>query len=228
MKIAKASLQMESGHAEVSHRQARESLRTRVGPRRPDFEGGDPPSALVDVSAAARASQPAEAKAVEDAEEEADSSPELQLIKSMIEMLTGRRIRVFSAADIRGGVAAPEMQDPKQPLARSNAGWGVEYDYHETRDEAEHTTFSAQGIVRTADGREIRFDMKLAMERIWHEESSVSLRAWDGRRKDPLVLNFDGKAAELSATRFRLDLDATGRRKTCRCWAAAAATLPWT
>lgn len=210
MKIANASLQMESGHAEVSHRQVRESLRTWVGPRRPDFEGGDPPSALVDVSAAARASQSAEAKAVEDAEVEADSSPELQLIKSMIEMLTGRRIRVFSAVDIRGGVEAPEVQDPKQPPARGNAGWGVEYDYHDTRDEAEHTAFSAQGIVRTADGREIRFDLNLSMKRVWHEESSVSLRAGDGRRKDPLVLNFDGKAAELSPTRFRFDLDADG------------------
>ena len=210
MKIANASLQMESGHAEVSHRQVRESLRAWVGPRRPDFEGGEQPSALVDVSAAARATQSAEAEAVEGAEGEVESSPELQLIKSMIEMLTGRRIRVFSAADIRGGVEAPEVQDPKQPPARGNAGWGVEYDYHASLDEAERTAFSAQGIVRTADGREIRFDLQLAMARVWHEESNVSLRAGDGRRKDPLVLNFDGKAAELSATRFRFDLDADG------------------
>lgn len=210
MKIANASLQMESGHAEVSHRQVRESLRTWVGPRRPDFEGENPPSALVDVSAAARASQSAEVKAVEDADGEAESSPELQLIKSMIEILTGRQIRVFSAADIRGGVEAPEVQDPKRPPARGNAGWGVEYDYHASLDEAEHTAFSAQGIVRTADGREIRFDLNLSMKRVWHEESSVSLRAGDGRRKDPLVLNFDGKAAELSSTRFRFDLDADG------------------
>ncbi|MDT3736137.1 MAG: hypothetical protein ROZ00_07940 [Denitratisoma sp.] len=210
MKIANASLQMESGHAEISHRQVRESLRTWVGPQRPDFEGGNSPSALVDVSAAARASQSAEAEAVEDMEGAAEGRPELQLIKSMIEMLTGRRIRVVSAADIRGGAEAPDVQDPKQPPARGNAGWGVEYDYREIRDEAEHTAFSAQGTVRTADGREIRFDLKLAMERVWHEESSISLRAGDARRKDPLVLNFDGKAAELSSTRFRFDLDANG------------------
>lgn len=201
---------MESGHAEVSHRQVRESLRAWVGPRRPDFEGGGQPSALVEVSTAARATQSAEAEAVEDAAEEAENSPELQLIKSMVEMLTGRRIRVVSAADIRGDVDAPEVQDPKQASARGNASWGVEYDYHESRDEAEHTAFSAQGIARTADGREIRFDLQLAMARVWHEESNVSLRAGDGRRKDPLVLNFDGKAAELSATRFRFDLDADG------------------
>lgn len=205
MKIASASLQMESSHAALSRHEVRESLRAWVGPKRPDFEGSALPAARVDISNTARAAQAGEAADVKDAAEKAEGAPELRLIKAMVEMLTGRRIRIVSADDIR-----PEADAPAAPAARNNAGWGVEYDRHESLDEVEQTAFSAGGVVRTADGREIRFDLRLAMERSWHEESNVSLRAGDGRRKDPLVLNFDGAAAELSSVRFRFDLDADG------------------
>lgn len=210
MKIADASLQMESAHAAVSRREVRESLRAWVGPQRPDFEGRAAPSAVVAVSEAARASEAAESQAVKDAATETKGSPELQLIKSMIELLTGRRIRVITAEDLGADIEAPDVPDPNQAPARGNAGWGVEYDYHESLDEAEQTTFSAQGVVRTADGREIRFDIAFTMNRAWHEESSVSLRAGDGRRKDPLALNFNGGTAGLSPNRFHFDLDADG------------------
>lgn len=210
MKIANASLQMTSSHAEFSRREVRESLRAWIGPQRPDFEGREQSSALVSVSEAARATEAAEAEAVREAADEVDNSPELLLIKSMIEMLTGRRIRVVTIEDVRRDVEALDVAEPKQAAARDIAGWGVEYDYRESLDETERTTFSAQGILHTADGREIRFDIELAMSRVWHEESSVSLRAGDGRRKDPLVLNFDGTSAELTSARFRFDLDADG------------------
>lgn len=210
MKIADASLQMESAHAAVSRREVRESLRAWAGPRRPDFEGRAAPSALVAVSEAARASEAADSQAVKDAATEAAGSPGLQLIKSMIEMLTGRRIRVITAEDLGAEVEAADVTDANRAPARGNAGWGVEYDYHESLDEAEQTTFSAQGVVRSEDGREIRFDLAFAMNRAWHEESSQSLRAGDARRKDPLVVNFNGSKAELSPARFHFDLDADG------------------
>lgn len=210
MKIANASLRMESGHAEASRHTVRESLRAWIGPRRPDFEGREQPSFLVDVSEAARATRASETEAVKETALETEGGPELQLIKSMIEMLTGRRIKVLTAQHLQPGVETPEVPDPKQASAGGNAGWGVEYERHESFEEVEQTTFSAQGIVRTADGSEIRFDIGLFMSRAWHEESSISLRAGDVRRKDPLVLNFDGTAAELSSARFRFDLDADG------------------
>lgn len=216
MRIDNASVQMESRHAEPSRHEVRESLRAWIGPRRPDFEGIEQagrlnlPSAVVDVSEAARAIEVAEAEAVQDAAQEAEHSPELLLIKAMIEMLTGQRIRTLSAKGIHGEAEPAQLQDPHQAPAQGSAGWGVEYDYHESRDEVEQTTFSAAGVIRTTDGKEIAFSIELAMARAWHEETNVSLRAGDGRRKDPLVLNFDGTAAELSSERFRFDLDADG------------------
>lgn len=216
MKIAYASIQMESSHAEASRHEVRESLRAWIGPRRPDFEGierslrQDRSSTVVEVSEAARTAQAAEAEIIKDALEEAEHSPELLLIKSMIEMLTGRRIRVVTADEIHADVETATLSDPRQAAVPGNAGWGVEYEYHESLDETEATAFSAQGIIRTADDKEIQFRIDLAMARAWHEETHVSLRAGDGRRKDPLVLNFDGTAAELASTRFSFDLDADG------------------
>lgn len=63
----------------------------------------------------------------------------------------------------------------------------------------------------TADGREISFQIELAMSRTYHEETNVSLRLGDAARKvDPLVLNFAGTAAQLTDQRFSFDLDADG------------------
>ena len=48
------------------------------------------------------------------------------------------------------------------------------------------------------------------MEREHLSETDVSLRAGDAVRKDPLVINFNGTAAELSDLRFSFDIDADG------------------
>lgn len=211
MKIASASMQMTSSHAAATRREAQESLRIWVGQTRPDFEGRTQRSSLVDVSDSARVAQANEPDSLRSVMDEAAGHPELLLIKSMIEILTGRTIRVVRTADIRPEAETPAMPNPNRSMPTGSAGWGVEYDYHESLSEAEHTTFSTLGVVRTADGREVRFELGLAMSRNWHEEVQVSFRAGDGLRKDPLVLNFDGKAAELSHVRFRFDLDADGK-----------------
>ena len=79
------------------------------------------------------------------------------------------------------------------------------------RYEAEQTAFSAQGVVRTADGREIRFDLQLLMSREYYEESNISIRAGDAVRKDPLVINFNGTAAQLTDVKFDFDIDSDGQ-----------------
>ena len=76
----------------------------------------------------------------------------------------------------------------------------------ETVREHESMQFSAKGTVRTADGRSLEFDLGLSLCRDYSctreqvETGSFVLR-------DPLVLNFDGKACELSGKRFAFDLD---------------------
>ncbi|MCC5810009.1 MAG: hypothetical protein JJU06_06515, partial [Ectothiorhodospiraceae bacterium] len=72
--------------------------------------------------------------------------------------------------------------------------------------------FQATGIVRTTDGQEIRIGIELGMSRTFMEETRISIRAGE-RLRDPLVINFDGNAAQLTETRFSFDLDADGREQ---------------
>lgn len=220
MKIASSALQLESSHTKSQHHEIRESLRSWVGNRRPDFEGREPsvlaqPSSTVQISADAKAAQSSEANAIQDSLEAAEKDPMLQLLRAMIGMLTGREVEVFDTSELRVDNPAPNVESPNQSTAAQSpqqpAGFGVEYDYHESYSEAEQTTFEANGVIHTEDGKEIRFDLSLSMTRSYHEESNVSIRLGDARqKKDPLVINFGGSAAQLTSQRFKFDLDADG------------------
>lgn len=220
MRIASAEVQMTSTHASQQHHEIQESLRMWVGDRRPDFaDDGQGRSALpqaaerVTISDAGRAAQSGETEAIEQAREAAENDPRLTLLRRMIEMLTGRQARVFDASEIapRKNVDAPPAT--ADGAADQPAGYGVEYDYREVYSEAEQTTFSATGTVRTADGKEIAFTLQLSMSRSYYEESNVSLRLGDAarRQKDPLILDFAGGAGQLSDQRFSFDIDADGK-----------------
>ncbi len=221
MRIVGTEMTLASSHALSARREVTESLRAWVGPRRPDFEGREarrpaPPPAP--PPAPAKAAKETNPTAIDQAVEAADGDPMLSLLRTMIEAMTGIRIKVFRADDLAQVAAPPELRDPKEaasnPSARGPAGFGVEYDYHEVREEHEATAFAASGVVRTADGQEIEFQVSLAMSRSYREESNVSLRLGDARRKDPLVINFSGSAAQLTEARFAFDLDADGQTES--------------
>lgn len=87
----------------------------------------------------------------------------------------------------------------------------MQYDQVETHSESEQTSFAAQGVIKTADGKEIQFDLQLSMARSFQSQDSLSVQAGDApRTKDPLVINFDGTAAELTSTKFSFDLNSDG------------------
>lgn len=139
------------------------------------------------------------------------------LLKQMVKALTGRDFEVLSyePIDLGGQGAAEESGgtgdgDAAGDPSAERAGWGLEYDYHEVDCEKEETRFTAGGVVRTADGREIAFQTELFMSREYYREMSVSVRAGDAVRVDPLVINFAGDAAELTDGKFTFDLDADG------------------
>lgn len=225
MKIAGSALQLESSHARHQQHELRESLRAWVGDRRPNFEErGQPrvmaqqPAPQVHLSEAGKSAQSSEAEAIRDSLENAENDPRMRLLRAMIAMLTGREVKVFDAAELES--AAPvDTEAPAQPVnapaaAPRNAGYGIEYERHESYTESEQTSFAASGVVKTADGREISFSLSLTMTRSYHEESDVSIRLGDARKKqDPLVLNFNGTAAQLTSQRFKFDLDTDGKNE---------------
>ncbi|OHC67566.1 MAG: hypothetical protein A3H93_04030 [Rhodocyclales bacterium RIFCSPLOWO2_02_FULL_63_24] len=254
MKIDSASYSLTSSHLAYNRDESNESLRTWKGDRRPDFDAQ--PGALVSavsLSAAARAQlaedirtamaslpasqaikpvQAPEVAAMEEASDAVDSDPFLALIRSMVEMLTGQSIRVFSARDLQRSATPPSLIDPtaavqaaKPQASAPRAGFGVEYDYHAVHEGFEQTKVSAEGSIRTSDGQQISFKLDLIMTRSYREETSLSLRAGDAVRKDPLVLNFDGSAAQLSDRHFAFDFDSDGRLETLALLAAGSGYL---
>jgi len=218
VKIASANLQMASSHASLQHHEVKESLKMWVGQRRPDFAGeanrGRPPLAdSVSISDAGKAAQSADSiKEAQDAT--VDNDPGLNLIRTMLQFMTGQKIRIFDARELQARMDKTSTEASQAAINNSppSAGYGVEYEYHESYTEIEQTSFSASGTVKTADGQEISFQLELSMTRTYYEESNISLRLGDATRQiDPLVLNFSGNAAQLTDQRFAFDLNADGQ-----------------
>jgi len=221
MKIETASVAMASQHSEVSHQRVQEQLRVWNGNQRlelnRDSSRSSVSSMVTHLSAQAQAmprslpaSAPAQGAATSPAapDGEATVDPKLEPLIRLVELITGRKVRLFRAEALNAQ-AAPQGSPTATPAAQ-RAGWGLSYDRTETRYEAQHTQVQVEGTVKTSDGREINFALSLEMRREYLETSSVSLRAGDALLKDPLVIHFDGPAGELSDLRFDFDLDADG------------------
>lgn len=230
MKIQSADMAFSAQHQFVKKHEVFESLKAWVGDRRPDFESdsrrgaalGDRVSLSSRGLAAAAQAQPqtaVEKSSASDPDKALDNDPRSLLIRLMVEALTGKKINVYSAEDMEIEVNSASLSSSSttaqavQATARQSAGYGVEYDYHESYYEAERTDFAASGVIKTADGQQIQFNLQLSMERTYSRESNVSIRAGDALRpqKDPLVINFAGPASQLRDTRFSFDIDADGK-----------------
>lgn len=215
------------GRQQVQYTASSESLRMQASGERLTLSQGTPhPGAGVPLPApqAANAAAP-----VSDVDAEAEDIGDLRitLLRLLVEQLTGRAVEVFDADTLEdAGSAAtpsPELMEaaarqgatPPATTGNGRAGWGATYTLEETHLEREATQFTAEGIVRTADGKEIRLALELNMSREFASRTSLSVRAGDAL-KDPLVINFGGTAAELSQTTFKFDLDADGTADNMR------------
>lgn len=130
----------------------------------------------------------------------------LSLMKMLIEHLTGRKIDLMKASDLK----VPDEAQAAAQGENAPEGWGLVYDYYESYEESERLDFKATGIVKTADGQEISLNLSLSMSREFATSQQINIRAGDAL-KDPLVVNFAGTAAQLGERDFHFDLDADGR-----------------
>ena len=151
--------------------------------------------------------------------------PKLKLLITMIEAITGKQIKLLNTSELTQPPAAASGQGSGGNIPAPEADWGMEYDLHESYMEVEQTTVSASGIIRTADGKEISFELNLSMSRSFYEETNISVRAGNAQRKDPLVINFGGTAAQLSDQKFSFDLDGDGSKEEISRFASASGYL---
>lgn len=77
-------------------------------------------------------------------------------------------------------------------------------------EEAEETSFAAKGTVRTADGREISINLDVSMSRSFTQYFEEELSVMKVNTCDPLVINFEGNAADLTDQKFLFDIDGDG------------------
>ena len=143
----------------------------------------------------------------------------IALIKSLLASLTGKEIE-FSITDLRIPKESGEaisLANPNNTTVDANAisppeAASLEYQLSETFYQQENSQFQAKGLVKTSDGREIQIDIALNMSRELTQQSQFSLRM-GAALKDPLVISFDGRAAELSQQRFEFDLTIDGQKE---------------
>lgn len=229
MKIAASNITLNSSHESVEKHQRREHLNVwRDGEEPREVRAPGPNVSLravavelraelssVRISRQAQSLQPVQAQLKLDKEDELDAMGELKvsLLKLLVEGLTGKELKLTHPGDLEVAQEAPDLQAPPPEggeAAPQRAGWGLVYDYYESHYQSEQTSFSAEGVIKTQDGKQISFQVDLNMSREFFSEQSLSIRAGDAL-KDPLVLNFNGTAAELTDTKFSFDLDLDGR-----------------
>lgn len=78
--------------------------------------------------------------------------------------------------------------------------------------ESESTTFASKGIVQTADGRNIDFNIEVSMSRAFLQEIDM-LEVKDYIKTDPLMINLDTNIGSVSDQKFFFDLDADGKKE---------------
>lgn len=181
--------------------------------------------------------------AVQNNEIGAPEDPKLLLIRAIIEAITGKSIKFVgeSAANQsdKANSTTPTMANLAN-LANANGGeviavssgntaFGLRYNSNEVIKENETTNFSASGIIKTADGKEIQFQCDLSMQRSFYMDNSteIFMGASTDRKSlcDPLIINFAGTAAELKNTTFAFDLNADGSAENIQELAAGSAFL---
>jgi hypothetical protein len=137
-----------------------------------------------------------------------------RIMKDMIEMITGRKIKLLDPSDIRDSGDASPAPEPNSPGAGNASGpkpqgWGVDYYFQETKTTKEGVAVTASGTVTTADGRTIDFTASLEMARKTTEQTTVSFKAGDALI-DPLMIDTTGKGVQLSGVKFNFDLNSDG------------------
>jgi len=218
MKIENSSILLSSQYKMVEKYSVKESVRIWIGDRRPNFEEQGSPNLtariavtdFVTLSGMTQASQSI-GKIASDDEDDVALTPELRMIKMIIERMIGREINLGSVKAIQDKGYDAKGHDV-EPQAEPRQGYGVEYDYHESYYESEKVSFSAKGVINTADGEKINFSVKIRLRREFMIEQNISARFGDAvTLKDPLVINFGGTSAQLTNRRFSFDIDSDGK-----------------
>ncbi|MGM0410929.1 MAG: hypothetical protein ACQEQF_09185 [Bacillota bacterium] len=135
-----------------------------------------------------------------------EDKQKIKILEALLSKLTGKKVKIKIPVFVKN-----KGDEKKEATQQSRLSWQIDYKLHESYEESEKLSFSSEGIVKTADGKEINFDLKLNMSREYAVEHNFNLKATNGEPIDPLVINYSGKAAEFKDKSFEFDLTADGK-----------------
>lgn len=133
-----------------------------------------------------------------------------QTINYLLQMLFGRRTQ-NSLATTDTSDSTESSDSLQQSFGQPDTSANYTYFY---QSEQETTCFDTTGIVRTADGREISFNINLEMSRTFVQETQNLVNYNQPVFCDPLVINLDHNVADVSDQKFLFDLDADGQEES--------------
>ncbi|MBN2795897.1 MAG: hypothetical protein JXR88_10865 [Clostridia bacterium] len=141
---------------------------------------------------------------VEDPEEflSDEDKRKIELLESFITWLTGKEFK-FDRMYAKNGKS---KQVHKQPQEQ---GFAMRIHTSHEVYESEKMSFKSSGVVKTADGREINFDLNLNMSRETYEKNEMMLQT--GNFHDPLVMNFDGAGVDFADKKIQIDINLDGQ-----------------
>lgn len=190
MKISHYALQLGSRHQhlETQHQQ----LRIEIIPP----PQAVPPQEVVTLSdSGTHATEP-------DAGHDADAAgltPQLMLLKGLLERLFGASIKLLPA----NALQAPEPV----AIASPPAPGGVIVTASTSYREQETLQVSGNGSVSTADGQRFEFMLDISSSRSFRLDANLTARS-GAAAKDPLLLTLDGHAAQFAGATVQFQLDA--------------------
>jgi hypothetical protein len=146
-------------------------------------------------------------------QEEMDIDPKLRMLVTLLERMFGIKVKVTSLKLNQSNAPVIQTQPQStevQPPAPQKEGWGLDYHLQETTTTVQSQQFQASGTIKTAEGKNIDFNLAVLMD----SSTTVTndLRILDGdARIDPLIISFNGGVAELTGERFKFDLNSDGK-----------------
>ena len=209
MKIASSNVFLAGIRKFIEKDEEKENLRVWIDSSNPGSRGD-----RITISEAAKSYLADANDRVDEAKTELRHSHQIMLEALLVEVMSGRKVTILDASTLQKDTDSPD--DPEPPTqtdnqgAETREGWGVAYSHDSAHFESENVSLAGVGIIQTADGREIEFSLRLEMSREFISHHRLDLRAGDVALMDPIVLNFDGKASELSELTFSFDLDSDG------------------
>lgn len=153
----------------------------------------------------------------------------IKMIEDFIQLLTGKKFKFKIPNLNKSPNGTPNYHTYNQkgqgvPQSAPAPSFGLIYNREEQKVITSTVDFSASGIVKTQDGREIAFQSTFHVDQTLIDSSQFQLRM-GAALQDPLVINFEGSVPEFGNTTFEFDLLSDGNAHQIKAFSSDTAYL---